>query len=108
MFTSFKLVGCSRTELNTEMRFLFASAKVDGAELVRLDPPICDNEKDNARVVGCVIKVLRTLKKDGIIEFYVNSDGFYANSTEASFLLNKFGEYIDEESLRNPSIFVKL
>lgn len=108
MFTSFNLIGQSRIELNTELRFLFASAKVDGAELVRLDLPLCANEKDAARVSGCVIKVLRMLKKDGIIDFYVNKEGFLANSTEASFLLNKFGEFINDTAFSGMSIFVKI
>ena len=59
MFNSYKLIGNCRSELNTEMRFLFASARVDGEELVRLDLPFCDNEKENSRISGSVIKVLR-------------------------------------------------
>ena len=108
MFNSYKLIGNCRSELNTEMRFLFASARVDGEELVRLDLPFCDNEKENSRISGSVIKVLRTLKKDGVIQFYVNREGFAATSTEASFLLNKYGNFI-AEGVNEPSyIYVKL
>lgn len=108
MFSSFKLLGQSRTELNTELRFIFASARVDGVELLRLDLPVLEIEKDDARINGCLIKVLRTLKKENVIEFYVNKDSFAANSTEAIFLLNKYGEYIDVDSIDRTSVYVKL
>ena len=108
MFNSFALNGNCRSELNTEMRFLLASARVDGEELVRLDLPHGEDEKENGRISGSVIKVLRTLKKDGVIQFYVNKEGFAAGSTEASFLLNKYGDFI-ADGTKNPSyIYVKL
>ena len=108
MFSSFRLLGKSRTELNTELRFIFASARVDGVELLRLDLPIQENEKDNARINGCLIKVLRTLKKESVIEFYVNKESFMANSTEAIFLLNKFGDYLNPDTFDNESVYIKL
>ena len=108
MFDSFKLVGQNRSELNTEMRFLFASAKVDGLELLRLDLPITDVEKENARINSCVIKVLRSLKKEGIIEFYVNREGFSVNSTESIFLQNKYGDYIESNVTETTSVYVKM
>lgn len=108
MFNSCQLVGQNRAELNTELRFLIASAKVDGVELLRLDPLTCEDEKENERIAGCIIKVLRTLKKESVIEFYVNREGFSANSTEAIFLLNKYGEYIDENTAQLSSVYVKL
>ena len=108
MFSSFKLLGQSRTELNTELRFIFASARVDGVELLKLDLPVLEIEKDDARINGCLIKVLRTLKKENVIEFYVNKDSFAANSTEAIFLLNKYGKHIDVDSIDRTSVYVKI
>ena len=108
MFSSVKLVGQNRAELNTELRFLFASAKVDGVELVKLDPPLTDNEKEDARINTCVIKVLRTLKKDGVIAFYVNREGFSVGSTEAVFLHNKYADHIEPDVTETLSIYVKL
>lgn len=108
MFSSFNLLGQSRTELNTELRFIFASARVDGVELLRLDLPVMENGKDSARINSCLIKVLRTLKKENVIEFYVNKESFMANSTESIFLLNKFGEYLKSDTSINESVYVKL
>ena len=108
MISSYELSGNCRSELNTEMRFLLASAKIDGEELVRLSIPYSVDERENSRINGCVIKVLRTLKKEGTIQFYVNNESFLANSTEASFLINKYGEYICEANRNSESIYVKL
>lgn len=108
MFQSYDLAGKCLSELNTEMRFLFASAKVDGEEIARLVLPLGLDEKENARINGCAIKVLRTLKKDKIIQFYVNKEGFAVNSTEASFLVNKYSEFVAGAADDPASIYVKL
>lgn len=107
MFSSFNLNGTYRSELNTEMRFLFASAKVDGSEIVRIVLPTGENEKENERISGCVIKLLRTLKKEKVIEFYVNKEGFLQNSTEAIYFTNKFGAYLDQSDNDN-CVYVKI
>ena len=108
MISSYELSGNCRADLNTEMRFLFASAKVDGEELVRLSIPYCSDENERLRINGCVIKVLRTLKKEGTIQFYVNNEGFSVNSTEASFLMNKYYDYISTSNPEREYIYVKL
>ena len=108
MFQSYDLVGKCLSELNTEMRFLFASAKVDGEEITRLVLPFGTDDRENARINGCAIKVLRTLKKDKIIQFYVNKEGFAVHSTEASFLINKYAEFVTGATDDPAFIYVKL
>ena len=108
MLESFVLTGNCRSQLNTELRFLFAGARFDGTELVRLDLPTVEDERESARMNSCVIKVLRTLKKENVIEFYATKDSFAANSTEASFLLNKYGELIADGTESPSYIFVKI
>ena len=108
MFDSYDLMGNCRSELNTEMRFLFAGARVDGVELVRLHLPFGDDEKENGRISGSVIKVLRTLKKESVIQFYVNRESFAASSMEASFLLNKYKDFIADGNNDPAYIFIKL
>jgi hypothetical protein len=106
--SSFELTGSCLSDLNTEMRFLFAGARVDGEELVKIILPYTDNDKDRERISGCVLKVLRTLKKESVIQFYVNYSGFAANSTEASFLINNYGDVISDISCEPNSVYVKL
>ena len=108
MFTSYALDGNCRSELNTELRFLFAGARFDGEELVRLELPLGDDEKENARLSGSVIKVLRTLKKENVIQFYVNKEGFSLNSTEASFLINKYGNHLNDDYASSNYIYIKM
>ena len=108
MFDSYDLNGNCRSELNTEMRFLFAGARVDGVELVRLHLPFGTDEKENSRISGSVIKVLRTLKKESVIQFYVNKDSCAASSMEASFLLNKYRDFITDGVSEPSYIYVKL
>lgn len=108
MFICHTLDGNCRSELNTELRFLFAGARFDGEELVRLELPYGEDEKENARLSGSVIKVLRTLKKESVIQFYVNKESFAASSMEASFLLNKYGDFIADGSNVPSYIYVKL
>ena len=108
MFDSYDLIGNCRSELNTEMRFLFAGARVDGVELVRLHLPFGTDEKENGRISGSVIKVLRTLKKESVIQFYVNKDSFAASSMEASFLLNKYRDFIADGVSEPSYVYVKL
>ena len=43
MFCNYALMGNCQSELNTEMRFLFASARFDGEEMIRLDLPFGDD-----------------------------------------------------------------
>ena len=94
MFVKYNLSGDCQAELNTEMRFLLADAKVDKKELVRFDFEDRASDKENSRVMSCIIKILRSLKRESVIQFYVNDEGFSANSTEAIFLLNKYSQFI--------------
>ena len=47
MFRKYSLTGACQADLNTEIRYLLASAKVDGIELVKFDFPMSKNEKEN-------------------------------------------------------------
>ena len=108
MFVRYNLSGDCQSELNTEMRYLLADAKVSGMELVRFDFLERDSEKENSRVMSCIIKTLRTIKRESAIQFYVNSEGFSVNSTEAVFLLNKYGKHLSDVYKKSNYVFVKL
>lgn len=106
MFKSYELTSESQVGLNTEIRFLIASSRIDGEELVKLGFSCSD--KDASRIMSCIIKVLRVLKKEKSIQFYANSSSFAENSTEAIFLLNKYGDYIEYDSNDEKYVYVKL
>lgn len=108
MFVRYDLVGDCLSDLNTEMRFLLADAKVSGKELVRFDFADRNSDKENSRVMSCIIKTLRTIKREAAIQFYVNNEGFAVNSTEAVFLLNKYGDHISNINYTVNYVYVKL
>lgn len=95
------LFGINQNDINNELRFLVASARVDGKTLMALtfSPEVAEKQKQYA------VKSLRLLKREGVIEFFVLSDELDTDSTAAVFLVNKYGEHIDAA---NDSIYVKI
>ena len=95
------LLGINQNDINNELRFLVASARVDGKTLMTLtfSPEIGEKQSQYA------IKSLKMLKREGSIEFFVLSDELDTDSTTAVFLINKYGEYIDAGV---DSIYVKI
>ena len=106
MLSEHILLGETQSELNTEIRFLVASATVDNKSLMLLRFGVDLSERDQERIKTCVIKVLRVLKREGIIQFFVTREGFELDSTEANFLTNKFGDYI--QSYESGYAYIKL
>ena len=87
------LAGVNQFDVNNEIRFLVASARVDGLPLMALAFSAENPEKQKQYAV----RVLRALKKDGIIEFFVATEDLDNDSTESVFLVNKYGAYINTE-----------
>ena len=94
MFSEYTLTGTSQSELNTEVRYVTASAAVDKKSIFCLK--LFDENSYAAleKRKSCLLKVLRGMKKEGIIEFFVTKEGFREENTEAVFLINKYSEYL--------------
>lgn len=103
MFNEYTLDGKCLTELNTEMRFNIADARADMAELVRFSIPLSDDERDNLRLSNCLIKILRSIGHDGLIQFFVTDRDFENATTQAEFLINKYSDKLtpSTESVRH-------
>ena len=101
MVANHVLFGINQNDIHNELRFLIASARVDGKTLMTLtfSPEVSEKQKQYA------LKSLRVLKRESIIEFFVFSDDLDTDSTTAVFLMNKYGEYIDASV---DSIYVKI
>lgn len=108
MFQEYKLLGDCIADLDTEIRFLLAGARVDGEELIKLFFDSSADERENTRVLSCIIKVLRALKREKTIQFFVSSDGFCTGTTESVFLLNKYSAYIHNTDNTANYVYVKL
>ena len=107
MLAEYILTGASQSELNTEIRFLTASACVDKKALICLKYPDESADRESERIRSCVLRVLRALRKDGCIQFFVTREGFADETTEAVFLINKYGEYIHTDE-KYECVYVKL
>ncbi len=75
---------------SVELRFAVASHRAGGDELLRIDIPKIENEKDYNKFVSSVIRTLKVMKEERLIQFFATKDSFLGLTTEAEFLLNKY------------------
>ena len=108
MLCEYKLSGTCLSELDTEIRFNIANARQDRAELIRLTLSVASSEPDAKRISNCVIKILRSMMKADLIQFYINEDDIHSSSTEAEFLLNKYSALILSHEKNGISFLIKL
>ena len=95
---SYILKGTNQNEISTEIKFLLASARFDGVELMRFIYETNEAEGEAKKLHNIVIKVLRSLRSRKNIQFFVLPDGFAESTTEAEFLLNKYPEHFSHPS----------
>lgn len=84
-------------DIGTEIRFVIASARACGNELIYVK---IESEIDG-KVSTALLKHLKTIKKQGRIDFFAGKDAFADINREASYLINKFPdvvEYIGSDS----------
>lgn len=94
MLKDFLICGDCMTDINTEVRFDVAAARADKVDIIRFSIPKGEDEKNNSRILFCFLKVLRSMQKAGLIQFYVKDEDLSAMTTGALFLKNRFGDAI--------------
>jgi len=94
--------------LDTEIKFNIASAKADSAELLAFSyPKLEDSPEEEKRIARSILKVLRGLKKNGVIQFFLTEDSIEKRTTEAQYIENKYKKYlISSTSFKH--IYVKI
>ena len=90
---SYNLCGSNQSEISTEIKFLLASARFDGVELMRFVYETNETDREAKRLYNITLKVLRSLRARKSIQFFVLPEGFAESTTEAEFLLNKYPEH---------------
>ena len=105
IFYEFELKGNCQVDFDTEIKYNIASAKVNSADLIRLSIEKRESDRENDRLACCILKVLRSMRKEGTIQFFVNHLGFKNKTTESAYLLNKYPEIALEGTA---SVFVKI
>ena len=93
-------------ELSVELEFLSACAKVEGHELMKL---VLENTEMQTRFKNCASKLLRAMKRDGVIKLFVfESELESTEKMETIYLINKFPDLASIDSYSDNAIYVKL
>ncbi len=79
------------SSLETEIMFAVASARAQGNDFLKID---LSEDKEN-KSWPAVQRQLKLLKKQGRIQFFVDTVDLYGTSTEAQYLANKHPEVFD-------------
>lgn len=107
MFKEIQLSGTCFSDLNTEVRFAIAEARSCGTELVKLIPPLAEQDEYN-RAINCLKRVLRAMMRSGRVQFFIQSNQLSTGETEAEFLLNKYGPILEAQNKQDDGLFVKI
>ena len=87
--------GKSTEALVTELRYTVATTRAEGGELLMISiPETGDGQAKKTRALAT--RILKTMKKEGLIQFYATKESFDSSSTEAKFLLNKYSHVFSE------------
>ena len=104
-YADYYLNGKNKTELYTEIRYIIASARVDGLDLVCLNLPVEGEEGEKA--IRAAVRILASMRREGVLQIYMRSDKINNGSQEAEFLKNKFSGLIKEADEGYVGIYVK-
>lgn len=100
-----ELSSTTREGLDTEIKFNIASAKVDECEILALSFP---NGNANPRFDVIINKILSSLKRAGMLLFYLFDSELNELSTRGSFLINKYPDICDISIEGQNIVFIKL
>lgn len=106
MFEYIELSFEERSSVETEIRFLLATASVDKLELLAIAFKK-ENEAVDKRKESAIKRTLNTLKKEGKVTFFVNYDLLENGSTESEFLKNKYQAFLTKRE-NDVVFFVKI
>lgn len=104
----FLLSGTTRIDLDTEVKFNIASARVDGAELVRFILERTGDDKADQKLMASLTKLLRTLVKSNGIQFFITGAEVASQRLEAEFLVNKYNDYMLADNEKYMYAYIKM
>ena len=93
IFKTIEIESDRTIDVDTEIKFSIATARVENVELLRFDV-----KKDNdlfSKIYNASIKVLKKMKNQGNIQFIATPKSFTDENAEAEFLINKYPDQID-------------
>lgn len=91
---------------SVELEFIVACSRVEGIDLIKLT---LNNQDMLKRFENSAIKLLKAMKRDGIIKLYLfEKELGSTEKMESIYLLNKFPDLLDVKELSESSIYIKL
>lgn len=97
------LSGTDPRALCTEILFALACARVAGESIVCFLPTGADRKCERM-----VLRILKSMKKEGKIDFFVTTADLAAGTTEADYLENKYPDAIIDRESDTPYLYVKV
>ena len=77
-------------QAHTEIMYEIATARAEGAELIRINVSQENMNILPEKRLSAVIRLLKGMKQEGRIQFYATKESFEKSFTEAIFLQNKY------------------
>lgn len=106
LFSVKEITYTDSKNLSVELEFIIACSKVEGAELIKLK---LLNENMAGRFANSAARLLKSMKKDGIIKLYLFENELSSQEKmESVYLLNKFPSLSDIKEFSQTDIYIKL
>lgn len=87
-----EITGKNTELITTEILFFITSAKTLSCDLIKLKIKPIENEERDAKRLLMINKILKSIKKRGLIQLAVMSSEFDNKSTEVDYLRNKYSD----------------
>ena len=92
-----ELTGKTSKLLVTEIMFFIVSARSMNKDLIKFKIKKEEKESVSEKEISAVSKILRSVKRKNLIQFFVATTDFSTQSTEIEYLLNKYPSLIKEK-----------
>ena len=87
-----ELTGKSEDLLRTEIMFFIATAKAIKKDLICLSVKKLYDDKREISRIGAIGRILRNVKRQGMVQLFAFSSDFEKSTTEVEYLKNKYPE----------------
>ncbi len=105
-FTNQKIKYRDMKDLSVQLEFIVACNKVQGNELINVS---LENTEAASRFRSSAIKLLRAMKRDGVIKLFVfENDLGNFEKMETVYMINKFPFLSEIKKLSETTVYIKL
>lgn len=93
-------------DLSVELEFIIACNKISGNELIKLT---LENTDMQQKFKTAATRILKSVKKDGIIQLFVfENELLISDKTESIYLLNKFPFLLENNNESENVLYIKI